>query len=352
MTFTRTMNIKTSKLDLDFDNTESTSLPSLFDLKAHSLKESETKLSEEARLWEELSAQISQNPESLGVQLKKNTTEQEKGVLKFEPKPGYVVKTSVSKAETDQFPAGLKFLINVCYSDKVPEPPAATEKEIISALNAEQGVTYQIPFMIGSLKKDKDRGGNDYLVCDAALNTKPYKKTTVDSDFKIFVTELAIEHIEEKHGLQLDRNISFPKSRCKGQLEIFTLHFEKKKPSFIKEVSTQSVKAKSSESHRPSPMITEIKEMGTSSPEPAVSFLERKINGKTLAFIFIEIPAMQSISSSTLEIESSRVIFYAPSYYQLDKSLPFTVDISTAKAKFIKSKNRLVVKAEIQASGD
>lgn len=45
-------------------------------------------------------------------------------------------------------------------------------------------------------------------VCDAIIHTLPFKRTREDSDFKLYIIELAVEMIEEQFNLELTRSTS------------------------------------------------------------------------------------------------------------------------------------------------
>lgn len=74
-----------------------------------------------------------------------------------------------------------------------------------------------------------DKQSNLCLVFDACINSRPYKKCLDNHDFKLFITELAIEWVEEKHKLKLNRGqITFPKMMAKGNLIPHTIARQKR----------------------------------------------------------------------------------------------------------------------------
>ena len=48
---------------------------------------------------------------------------------------------------------------------------------------------------------------NPCYVCDAIVHPQPYKRTEDDYDFKLYISELAVEMIEEQFGLELSRSM-------------------------------------------------------------------------------------------------------------------------------------------------
>lgn len=82
------------------------------------------------------------------------------------PIPGFVVQTRTTK-QSNQVPMGNKTIvypaetvvfINVCSSELMPQPSKATEAEIKRAIQAEEGVTYQVPFQVSSPREYRDSG--------------------------------------------------------------------------------------------------------------------------------------------------------------------------------------------------
>ncbi|KAI8815049.1 pre-RNA processing PIH1/Nop17-domain-containing protein [Cladochytrium replicatum] len=133
------------------------------------------------------------------------------------PEPGFVVKT-VNRKATPKFDSGLKVFINICHSPRVPAPPLATDEEIRTALEAQDNATYKVPLSLSQPREDKDKVGRKCVVFDACINNAPLEKSRDDFDFQLFLIELALEWVEEKHGMELSREFSIPKLLSKGQL--------------------------------------------------------------------------------------------------------------------------------------
>ncbi|CAG8464293.1 1321_t:CDS:2 [Ambispora gerdemannii] len=339
-------------------------LPSLFSLNS-STDQIENDTKTEEALWDEFSSQLVKDPESLKTftsqYQKMSEVSSESLTLKIDPTPGYVVKTHLLEGTTMPHPAGVKLLINVVHSEKVPEPSPATDQEIQQAMEVVEGASYPVPLVVGNLREDVDKEGSKHcLVCDVVLNTKIYKKTEKNYDFKLFIAEHVMEHIEDKHKLRLNREIAFPKLRCKGKLETINLPVVgKQRAPMITEVSLPTAatknKATTISKETPSPrlpldQIQNPQQIAKSLPipitEPKYSIAEEKIRGKNYVKISIDVPKLEATKSTTLDIEPSRLIFYDPQNYLLDINLPGSIDIETAIAQFVKPKKKIVLKAE------
>ncbi|KAF9128896.1 hypothetical protein BGX30_014153 [Mortierella sp. GBA39] len=143
------------------------------------------------------------------------------------PIPGFVVQTRTTKQsnqvplgnKTVVYPAETAVFINVCSSDLMPQPSKATEAEIRRAIQAEEGVTYQVPFQVSSPREHRDSVAKAYLVVDACIHSEPYKRAEKDFDYKLYIMELAMEWVEEKCRVELSRNFELPDMKSKDELK-------------------------------------------------------------------------------------------------------------------------------------
>lgn len=129
------------------------------------------------------------------------------------PTPLFCVKTKHLK------PDAVKVFLNICHHEAVPAPPSITEEELqrrVEEAEAENlTVTYRIPISLGELRSEKDNKRNDSDVYDIVVN-KEYlfqmerEKATYQIGFMISV---AIQGLEEKYGVDLDRNWVMLKNR-------------------------------------------------------------------------------------------------------------------------------------------
>ncbi|KAI9179626.1 hypothetical protein H9P43_004954 [Blastocladiella emersonii ATCC 22665] len=144
------------------------------------------------------------------------------------PLRGYVVKTALTKS-TESYPSGLKVFVNMTHSPYVPAPPVATEDEIKRALKGEATTedgkpTWRVPMSLSGLRDDSDKAGRACLVVDALVHSDVHERGEADWDFKVFLIELALEWVEEKHKLSLSRDFSLPKMKSKGAVAPHTIY--------------------------------------------------------------------------------------------------------------------------------
>ncbi|KAF8515731.1 PIH1 family [Hysterangium stoloniferum] len=162
------------------------------------------------------------------------------------PTPGYVIKTSTTRAgfftpqpisssaspqckpTSIQVPNGLKIFINVAYSSEIPAPPtsvlpAPEEKEIIErAMAGDADSKYFVPVVVNEGREDKDKAGKPSIVFDAILNPSLKSRMTKDINFRSFVLDIIISHVESpplaphSRSLILSRTLAMPNIRYKG----------------------------------------------------------------------------------------------------------------------------------------
>lgn len=129
------------------------------------------------------------------------------------PKPAFCVKTKHLK------PDAVKVFLNICSADCVPKPPPITDDELRRRVEeAERDnltVSYRLPMSLGELRIDKDNKGNAVDVYDIVVNEEYLKKLESDQcTYQIgFLVSVALQGLEEKYSLDLDRNWIMLKNR-------------------------------------------------------------------------------------------------------------------------------------------
>ncbi|KAF8583393.1 hypothetical protein K439DRAFT_1617496 [Ramaria rubella] len=106
---------------------------------------------------------------------------------------------------------------------------AEEEEEIIRrAMDGDENSTYFVPLVVSDGREDKDKAGKPSLVFDALLSPTLKSRMTKDFNFKSFVLEIILSHIESPpqtpgtlptRSLSLSRTLGTPNIRSKGPLE-------------------------------------------------------------------------------------------------------------------------------------
>ncbi|KAJ1920461.1 hypothetical protein H4219_001298 [Mycoemilia scoparia] len=114
--------------------------------------------------------------------------------------------------------------INICSHHRIPRPPPeASEEEIQRAINADPAAKWQAPMYLSppAQSKESDISGKDrpqYWIYDAIVHPDPINRAEQDFDFRLYLTELALEHVEDKYGYVLGRDIKFLTERYVGNV--------------------------------------------------------------------------------------------------------------------------------------
>ncbi|ORX84536.1 PIH1-domain-containing protein [Anaeromyces robustus] len=261
--------------------------------------------------------------------------------MEIEPEPGFVIKTH-NKKTVEGFTEGLKVFINICHNGKVPPPPIATDEEIRKAIEAEDNTTYKVPLSLSVPRTDLDKAGKTCIVFDACVNTNTIIKATKDYDYKLFLIELAIEWVEEKYKLELDRDFSLPKMRAKGKL---VKHYIRRpdRPS-ISEID-ESLPSTSSSSSSSSKTNTKGKK---TLPKPDYEIRkEPKGQDATHIIVDIKLPDVENMKETYVDIEKDKIIFKTKDKYSLELKLPILIDVEEGTAEFNRETRILTIKLTI-----
>ena len=197
---------------------------------------------------------------------------------------------------------------------------------------------------LGSPRTEKDKSGNDCLVCDVAVNTVWYDETMVDSlTFTTFLIQLAMEGLCDKYGdvCNLDRQTwsILRNKRYMGKLQRHTIQ-QRASASKIEEVNHETTKM---------PLIvpTQAKVIAKETPslilikEPNEADLPNRLIAK------IDLPKELSKKYLSLELGEDRLTLQS-SHYSLDIFLPYTISPSTSKAEYHASTRQLIVQADVK----
>jgi len=226
---------------------------------------------------------------------------------------------------------GYKIFLNVCWDGNVPPPPERTEDQIRKAMmgaDFDQGL-YFVPVVVSDGRRVSDKAGKPSIVFDCVFNGKLRSRANKDIEFKTFLTEIALEQVEDKSGLTLSREIATPNISSKGPLDERTVSIpvsfnDGPGPSNSKQL-IQEITPPSS-----SPSSSAMNAKGFSQPEWTA---EVEKDGITLT---VEVPGLNKNSialDTTLDVEPHRIIFKSGDKYALDLRLSPQGKLSAAKGE-------------------
>jgi len=128
---------------------------------------------------------------------------------------GFVVKTK--KKENNE-----KVFINICKAEKIKVASSQTVTH-----EGQRGKTWDVPFSLSALRKEKDNKGVECDTHDFVIATGTYRMVETNAQFRKFICETAIENVEkQRYGkyvekqrteiFNLDRAFTVPKIPFKG----------------------------------------------------------------------------------------------------------------------------------------
>lgn len=277
--------------------------------------------------------------------------EKERGVdLTFiNPEPGFVIKSSIDGDK--------KCFINVAYCDKVEKPSSTIHNN---------GTNWKVPFTQAPPRNDYDKKKNNCIIYDVVFHTDTIKMAEHNKRFRQLVIDTALDGIQESFNAKIDRNnLKFPKCKFKGI----------KKPTIIRKRSENPVDYEESPLDAISPPIPKVNESpkiikqssnnnnsnddGYTKPtykivqrrdvdiQECVNDMHSKMN-ITIPndlVITIDLPLLRSTEDAKLDVTDKEVYLVSerPSKYKLHINLPYTVNENDGRAKFDKSKKKLVI---------
>lgn len=258
------------------------------------------------------------------------------------PSPGFCVKTKND--------SGQKIFINVCHSDKVPEPRDITDEELLKLLDSEDPFSFRVPMSLGEPHAEIDKSGNGCTVYDIVVNTKFLDKMKDSEVFKAFFLTVSMEGIEDKFKTNIDRKWIILKNRKSiGALQEHNVRKESKpiimdmdehgapqgsKP-LIQEVEKKAPTKEELRSRGEEPLYRIIQEPPDNHPE----FLVAEIN----------LPKVKLTSSVELDIGEDRILLQTRSnVYFLDIYLPYNLIQDECGAQFNKKTRILTLTMPVQ----
>ena len=144
------------------------------------------------------------------------------------PRAGFVVKTRnqgaaaaaeasggvgmVERGRGDE--EGSKVFINLCVSDEIGAPK--TVKRLDADGKEVEGLS--IPVSVGELRRAEDRGGRLSYVVDVIVSDESFDEAKADGSgaAKDFLVQLALQYVENKYKLRLDRRYKLPRLAYKA----------------------------------------------------------------------------------------------------------------------------------------
>lgn len=263
---------------------------------------------------------------SLLDKVKKEEKGEQSHLLEVAPVPGFCVKTKDKE--------GTKVFLNICTTDKIPEPKHISGEDLAKLVNCENEMEmaqYRIPMSIGEAgHAEVDKKGSGVTAYDIAIHPNYLKKCVEENVFLNFFMQVAFEGIGQKFETELLWDWLILKNRKNiGTIKPHMVRTYSK--PVIQEISTPAAKTSSQPTH--------------SAPTPEYCVLQEPTDGSP-NYLIVEIwlPGIKTCSKITLDVGEDRLIMHAhPAKYFLDIDLPYDVTPSEGGAQFDTDQHLLTV---------
>ena len=144
------------------------------------------------------------------------SAERRKNVQEIVPEAGFVVKC---RDDNDR-----KIFINMCGSERVAAPgnwdKDKIPEDVMERLNKAEvspDESLRFPLSLSDASYDLDKAGQPCTTFDCIFNLDVLKQAMAEKRLKVFLIELALGWVQEKHHLILDSKYKLPRMKYKGK---------------------------------------------------------------------------------------------------------------------------------------
>eukprot|EP00735_Rhodelphis_limneticus_P008676 TRINITY_DN2188_c0_g1::TRINITY_DN2188_c0_g1_i1::g.12829::m.12829 TRINITY_DN2188_c0_g1::TRINITY_DN2188_c0_g1_i1::g.12829 ORF type:complete len:353 (+),score=8.88,sp/B1H1W9/KTU_XENLA/31.01/4e-44,PIH1/PF08190.7/6.5e+03,PIH1/PF08190.7/2.9e-57,CS/PF04969.11/0.16,ASXH/PF13919.1/1.6 TRINITY_DN2188_c0_g1_i1:94-1152(+) len=263
------------------------------------------------------------------------------------PKPGFCVKTYSESNKK-------KAYVNFCHSDRVEEG---------TAVPGEGGASWDLPYILGKAREERDKHGNGCLAYDITFNTKTLDLFRENRHKEEFLVQTGFDALEQHRSDCVQRGykvISVPYFGANGPAIVSTASAkaqpqrpsqpeprQARVPSPVKAADATSSKIASpkytTESGPETPEYEIVHQGSVDIQDFVLSRYSTKSTRPQNLILRISLLKLETISGVDLDISTKTLTLDAPGQYHLHVDLPFEVDEENGSAKFDKSKRKLVI---------
>jgi hypothetical protein len=199
--------------------------------------------------------------------------------ISITPEPGFTIKTrQENDSKVASSPPSIltshltrQVFINLCQHSELAVP--ALKKKLNEEGEEVEGMN--IPLSVGQAKDGKDKSGVSCTIFDVIVNPQVLQDVLTDltGKHRDFICQLAIQSIEQKYKLNLDKRYKLPKIRYLGEITSQQIQDRKNLPK-IEEIEVKGSSSSSSgglKSKRQSDR-TEIKSLAKQQPDRPIPY--------------------------------------------------------------------------------
>jgi len=315
------------------------------------------KIDEAEKMFEQLLHEAAK-PDSAGVELPSQL---------ISPQAGFCMKTVKIPEGKDPWlnsngwpPGAEKVFLNICYSEKLPDPPDISEEKLVELIqvteDAEGAEGFRVPMSLGEPHAELDKSGKGCTVYDVVISQGFMKKIKEKEIFMSFFMTVALEGLEDKYKINLSRDCKLLKNKkFMGTLPEHNVR-TKSKPQ-IQEVRKLMEELKVKDGTKQIPDLQKIQEVGDETKSPAkepkfVIFKDPPDANPNFLVVEIQLPGVISAKSLQLDVNEDTLLLTTRSeLYRLHiKYLPFDVIPEETLAQFNKQTSCLTVTLAVSQS--
>jgi dynein assembly factor 2 len=292
--------------------------------------------------------------------------EKERGndVTFINPKPGYVIKSSVDGSK--------KCFINVCANENIKKPSSSP-----ACKEGAKGLQWALPHSLTPPREDVDNKGARCVVYDVVFHPDTLHMALKNKSFGNMVNATACEAVESNFEVTLDKkNLKFPKLQYKGvphstiirkpiegfvaqqmdpgEKEFYDKIYGDADAQRAKKLKKSTRKSCIDDKNNYTTPKYVIKHRSHVDIQECVEDKQAKIHSATPKELVVEInlPLLKSSSDITLDVTEKTVqlISEKPSKYKLNLTLPYRVNQDNGNAKFDKELKKLLITLPVKRS--
>lgn len=315
------------------------------------------KTNEAEKMFEQLLAEAAK-PDSAGVELPSQL---------ISPQAGFCMKTAKIPEGDNPWsnskgwpPGAEKVFLNICFSEKLPDPPDITEEKLVELIqvteDAEGAEGFRVPMSLGEPHAELDKSGKGCTVYDVVISQGFMKKIKEKEIFMSFFMTVALEGLEDKYKINLSRDCKLLKNKkFMGTLPEHNVR-TKSKPQ-IQEVRKLMEELKVKDGTKQMPDFQKIQEVIDDTKSPAkepkyVIFKDPPDENPKFLVVEIQLPGVISAKSVQLDVNEDTLLLTTRSdIFRLHvKYLPFDVIPEETLSQFNKQTSCLTVTLTVSSS--
>ncbi|TPX47816.1 hypothetical protein SeMB42_g01072 [Synchytrium endobioticum] len=273
------------------------------------------------------------------------------------------------------------------------EKPSPSASEIRKATaeskadNQKKGQFWSIPYSLSNPREDVDHANIPCLVYDCVLHPDTYMMGRNNAAFDKMLNDTAIEGIEKRFNVTLDRKIKTPKMKYKGVAVPTIIRERDSIPKSPAETSSEYIKSLQEQQQKPQQvpdiaitekvedvqacLVQELDDIHVSSkPKPVIEIPKYSIAHRgsvdysnfmnnrermdsprpEYLIVRVDLPRVTTVSEVSVDTTESTFDLNVPHKYSLTAKLPFPVNHERGHAKFDKTRRILTATLPVISS--